>query len=434
MNQENLKIIKVGILAEEPFFWGSRKHYHKIVLDGYQWTVKKTTYKFSTTYLYDKDIIEGKLNTDAFDVFLIPGGGVGNNEALLKGFTSLRKVRKWKKTISDFVKNGGGIIGICGGAAVITDLTTGSGKKPRTFIERQYNKSSLGISQVSSYFKTLAFPLFYPFQMKYPETIGASSYVFSFAKGEIVDGKQIYTGGAPLDFQIMKDNPIFSDFSKETERIRWWAGQALLLPENPDREIRVLARFPKQELSDNDATRVYAWRYIGGIRGILKALVQAYRLVQKEHLDVKLIPLFAYYLAGDWEKTDKIIHLDFSDKPSITAEVYPNENKGRILLSTAHAEYMIWQDGHIEEVDDTKFNCLATGLHQWKDIPELSETLEYELTHNWWIHRRFAAWLAKVPDDHLPPICQSKITQKDRYLISNNIFCTDSLVNQMKNI
>jgi hypothetical protein len=95
---------------------------------------------------------------------------------------------------------------------------------------------------------------------------------------------------------------------------------------------------------------------------------------------------------------------------------------------------MIWQDGHIEEVDDKKFNCLATGLYQWKNIPKLSETLEYELTHNWWIHRRFAAWAAKVPDDHFPPICLSKITEKDRQLISNNIFCNGSLINQMKNI
>ncbi len=429
-----MRTIKVGILAEEPLFWGSRKHYHKIVLDGYQWTAKNTTYRFSTSYLFDKDILDGKLNTSNFDVFLIPGGGVGNNEALLKGFNSLRSVRKWKKTISNFVKDGGGIIGICGGAAVITDLTTGPGKTPRTFIERQYNKSSLGISKVVSYFNTLAFPLFYPFQRKHPEKIGASAYVFSFAHGEVADGKHIYTGGASIDFQIEKDNPIFSDFPKNTERIRWWGGQALLVPEDSDREIFVLARFPKEELSDNKSIRIYAWRYIGGFRGIVRALINSYRLIKENNLDLKLIPLFTYYLAGDWEKTDKVIELDFSDKPCITAEIYPNENKGRILLSTAHPEYMIWQDGHIEEVDDKKFNCLATGLHQWKNMPKLSETLEYELTHNWWIHRRFAAWAAKVPDDHFPPICLSKITEKDRQLISNNIFCNGGLINQMKNI
>ena len=75
-------------------------------------------------------------------------------------------------------------------------------------------------------------------------------------------------------------------------------------------------------------------------------------------------------------KSKKIIDLDFSEKPFMTAEKYPNENKGRILLCTTHPEYMIWQDGHIEEADDKKFNCLATGLYQWKDITKLSERID----------------------------------------------------------
>jgi len=429
-----MRTIKVGILAEEPLFWGSRKHYHEIVLDGYKWTSKNNTYRFSTTYLYDKDILEGKLDISNFDVFLIPGGGVGNNEALLKGFNILPSVRRWKKIVKKFVKEGGGLIGVCGGAALITDLTKGTVEKPRTFIERKYNKSSLGVSCVKSYFKTLAFPLFYPFQNKHPEKVGSTGYVFSFGQGEIADGKRIYTGGAPLDFQIEKNNPIFSDFKKDVERIRWWGGQAFQLPDNADREVHVLARFPKKELSEHKSTRIYAWRYVGGIRGIIKALIKSYKLTKKENLNIRLVPLFAYYLAGDWEKTDKIIELDFANKPSITAEVYPNENKARIILSTAHAEYMIWNGGHIEEIDENKFSCLATGLHQWKNITKLSDTLEYELTHNWWILRRFAAWVAKVPDEDLPPICSSKITKKDRYLISNNIYCNDSFINQMKNI
>jgi hypothetical protein len=36
MEKTKMRTIKVRILAEEPFFWGSRKHYHKIVLDGDQ--------------------------------------------------------------------------------------------------------------------------------------------------------------------------------------------------------------------------------------------------------------------------------------------------------------------------------------------------------------------------------------------------------------
>ena len=144
--------------------------------------------------------------------------------------------------------------------------------------------------------------------------------------------------------------------------------------------------------------------------------------------------LYTFLLAGNWELTDKIIDLDFSKKPSITAEIYPNENKGRILLCTSHPEYMIWYNGHIEENKETNFNCLATGLHKWKQISPLSDTATKELTHSWWMIRRFVAWAAKIPDDHFPPIDIEKNTDKIKSIISENVFWDGSLLNLIKNI
>lgn len=238
-NNKNVsfKDIRVAILAEEPFFWGSRKYYHPIILDTYSWKVDDIIYRIQTHYVYDKDILKGKLNTSDFDVLLVPGGGVGNNQALMKGFSFLRHVKKFKKNIANFVKEGGGYIGICGGAALLTDLVRDAGEKPCSFVERQYNKSSFGISCVSSYFKHIAFPLFYPFQYAHPEKIGNSAYAFSFAPGETVDKKRVYTTGIPIDVILLKNNPIFSDYPHQTRRIRWWAGQALIIPENPDCDI-----------------------------------------------------------------------------------------------------------------------------------------------------------------------------------------------------
>ena len=197
--------IRIAILAEEPIGWGSGKHYFPIILNNYSWIVKNKTYKFIANYIFDKDILKGKLNTSDFDVLLVPGGGVGDGESIVKGLTFLRSVRKWKKNISTFIQDGGGYVGICGGAALITGLKTGH-KKHRTFLEKQYDKSSLGVSCVTSYYRTFAFPLLYPFQKNHPEKIGAIAYVFSFAPGETVDGKRIHTGGVPLDFQISKNH------------------------------------------------------------------------------------------------------------------------------------------------------------------------------------------------------------------------------------
>lgn len=430
-NEEH--IIRVAILADEPLGWGSGKHFFPAILQNYVWTIQRKTYTIRTQYIYDDDIIKGRLNASEFDVLLVPGGGVGDGQAVMKGFVFSRKVRRWKKNISTFIKNGGGYVGICGGAALITDLKTGD-KKPRTFLERQYNKSALGVSCVSSYYKSIAFPLFYPFQKNYPEKIGAIAYVFSFAPGETVDGVRIHTGGTPLDFQLCRDHPIFSDFKQDTERIRWWGGPALVVPEKPDRDVKILAKYLPQERADDKDIRIHAWNYTGGIRGLFVAFLKALQYIKKENDTLKNVFLYTFYMAGDWKLTDKVIELDYSNKPSITAEVYPNDNEGRILLCTAHPEYMVWWNGHITEMKNTNFTCLGTGLYKWEDIAPMSQNAKDELTHTWWMVRRFVAWAAKVQDDHLPPIQKEELMEKDKSILLKNVFWDGTLLNQMENI
>jgi len=425
--------IHIGILAEEPLGWGSGKHYFPVILDGYQWRVKGTTYLFSTEYLYDKDIRNGKLTTENFHAVLVPGGGVGDGHSIMKGFSSIPHVRSWKKQISAFIKQGGGYIGICGGTALLTGLTTGKHTKPTTFTERQYEKSSLGVSSVQSYYNHLAIPLFFPFQKYYPERIGATAYVFSFAPGTTTDGVWMYSGGVPVDFQINCDHPIFAGMKRSTEKIRWWGGPALEVPSTADRDISILARYPAKDFSTQDGTRIYAWKYTGGLRGLLKGLFKSFQYCKHHHQSLRHLLTFAYFLAGDWVQTDRLIDLEFSNKASITAEVYPNEHQGRILLCTAHPEYMVWWDGSISEVDSHGFHCLATGFHQWNKIRPFQSTGIEELMYTWWMVRRFAAWAAKVPDDHLPPIERGEITHKATDLLAE-VFPKGDIIDQMKSI
>ena len=427
------RILRVAILAEEPLGWGSGKHFFPIILQDYTWTIHNTTYTYQVNYIFDKDIIHGHLNTSEYDVLLVPGGGVGDGQAVMKGFPFSKKIRKWKKSISTFIKNGGGYVGICGGAALITDLTTGD-KTPHTFLERQYNKSLLGVSCVSSYYKSIALPIFYLFQKNHPENIGALAYVFSFAPGETIDGVRIHTGGAPVDFHLCKDHPIFSGFPKDSERIRWWGGPALIIPEQPDRVVKVLATYPSRWLADEQDIRIHAWKYTGGIHGLFVAFLKALQYIKKEKDTLKNVFLYTFYMAGDWKITEKPIELDYSNKPSITAEVYPNKNKGRILLCTAHPEYMVWRNGHITEMKKTHFNCIGTGLYKWEDIESLSQNAEDELTHTWWMVRRFVAWAAKVPDNDLPPIHKEKLKDDEKSILLKNVFWDGSFRNQIENI
>ena len=426
--------VRVAILADEPFFWHSRKHYHHIILHNYSWTIRDKLYRTTATYIYDKNIINGDLDISNYDVLLIPGGGVGNNQALMKGFTFIPKVRKFKRNIVKFIKQGGGCIGICGGAALITDLKKDPGEKPRTMIERLYQKSSLHVSCVSSYFKHLAFPIFYPFQRNYPEMIGNSAYAFFFAPGKTKDGISFHSRGCPLDIQIKKNNPIFRDIDDKQICMRWWAGQGLLVNENPSRPVFVLATFPQYDVSEKKETMIYAWRYDGGILGVLRSFLYACRYAKKHHLSFGDVLLYMFYLAGDWSRTDRVVVLSLESKPCMTAEIYPTEGKGRIVLSTVHPEYMVWNGGYIEEVDSTQFHCLGKGFYQWKDVEPLSSSLQKEATQNWWILRRLVAWAAKVPDADLPPREPGEITKEVKEEILKNILWDGTSLHQMKNI
>ena len=427
--------IKVAILKSEPLFWKTcALRFFHIILDKYQWEKNSKKYIISTHFIDDTDILKGRLLTSHFNVLLIPGGGVGDGHSISKGFNLSIKTNKWKKQIQNFIKSGGGCIGFCGGASLITSLSTGESRKPTTFVERQYNKSSLNISCVTSYYRYLAFPLLFPFQYNHPERIGTTAYVFSFEPGRTIDGKRIHCGGVPLELKINKNNPIFSDYPSNNIRIRWWGGQALITPKKPDRSLITLASYPSTDLHENELTKIHAWKYVGGVYGLIIAFFKALKFIKYNKLNLMEFPMLTYYFAGDWTITDKIIKSDFANRPAITTEIYPNEKKGRITLCTVHPEYMIWYGGAIREQDNSKFHCLATGLYQWYDIEKMNALIDENITQTWWLVRRLVAWTGKVPDNELPPIEKQKLSKKDIIRLSKNIYWDGTLLNQMNNI
>jgi len=433
MTTSEQKVLRVAILAEEPLGWGSGKRYFPTILDGYSWETRGRSYRFAAGYVYDHDILDGRLTTSDYDVFLVPGGGVGDGEAVTKGLTFRRKVRRWKEKITDFIEAGGGYVGICGGAALITGLVTGQGK-PRSILARLYDASALGSSCVKSYYKALSLPIFTRLQRRHPERVGATAYVFSFAPGETADGKLIHSGGVPVDFELDKDNPLFGDYGEDRLRMRWWGGPGLIVPEVADRQVSILARYPHPDFSTDPRTDVFAWRYTGGPCGLARAVFRSVGMIVREGLKLGDTLTYAYYLAGTWRRAEETIDLDCAGRACMTAEVYPNEQQARILLCAAHPEYMVWWGGEIEEVDESDSVCLGRGLHRWKGIAPLSDTLQAELTYTWWVVRRMVAWAAKVPDTDMPPIEQGALSDGSREIIENNIYWDGTLLDQMRNI
>lgn len=425
------KKIKVAILAEEPIGWASGKHFFPVILQGYSWQGKHVNYTVETSFIFDEDIRENKLNSSNFDVLLVPGGGVGDGECLTKGISFLPKVKTWKKNIRTFISNGGGYIGICGGAALLTDLETAN--KRKTFMERLYHKSSVQVSSIKSYYKEMAFPLLYPFQHVYPEKIGPLAYVFSFQPGKTTDERRVLASGVPIRCQINQDHEFFTGFPKNHMVMRWWGGPGLIVPKDKRREISILAWYPSSDFSTTDKTKINAWMYTGGILGFMRGVGNAARYIKKHKKRLNQLLTYIFYFSGDWKKTEKIVDLDLADRPCITTEIYPNDNMARIFLCTTHPEYMIWEDGEIKEAEDNHFNCIGHGFHRWESIKAFSKDGSIELTHSWWIIRRAVAWAAKIPPEDFPPI-NEPIDNTVMNKLKQDVFWDGTLDHQMAKI
>lgn len=384
-------VIRIALYAQDVFISSGADVYVRI-LDKYQWTVGNITYRFDVTPIYDKDIYHGHLTTASFDVLLLPGGGGGGYVTLTKSHPLLPKVIVWKRQILDFVKNGGSYAGVCGGTYSLLGLD----RPPQTPFERMFDRSAINISCAKLSFTSWATPIFCQWVGLKPEAVGIGAYLYYTGWDQT---GRIYSG-VPLDVGVNRSHPIFGGYQNDTVRIRWIAGPAYTLPSHPDREVSVVARYPTEEISTNPATQIHAWRYTGGIRGFLPGFLQYF--FQANTLVNGLLNTYTH--AGDWKKTDAIIQTNFSDKPFMTTEVFPNDNAARIFLCAGHPEYSIWWGGHIVEANDTAHNSLYSSLYRWTDVIPENQTMVDEATYNWWIARRALAWCAKIPDLDLPPI------------------------------
>jgi hypothetical protein len=357
---------------------------------GYQWDVGNISYKILIKFIDDKGIFTGELNIRNYDLLMIPY--MEAEYLILKHYKPTLYNWIWKKRFADFVKEGGGYIGYCASSLLVTKLSN----KPNTLNEKMLNMMHIDITTVRSYVDAGL-----PFLIQlsgHPEDIGPSAY--QWYTGWNASNPSDWLGGCCLDCIIDKNNPIFSDFYGVTRRIRWCGGPAYITSNSIDDNVKVLAYYPKQEISDNISTQIYAWKYVGRLIGLVRGFIRSAKTAES----LSELIYFTPFQAVDWKKTDKIIETHLANKPFMTMEIYPNNNQGRIILCGGHPEDTVWWDGHIDELNDTKKNCLYDALNRWFCITPFNQTIEDEDTYNWWMVRRQTAWVSKTPDKDLPPI------------------------------
>ncbi|MDH7517352.1 MAG: hypothetical protein QHH19_03310 [Candidatus Thermoplasmatota archaeon] len=380
---DDINEIRIAVYSMGDIFLEGMQDYLDIFY-GYQWKVGNKIYGFNLTAVDDKAIFKGKLNTKNYEVFTI--SWMEASQMIMKLSQHRIKNFIWKNKVADFVKDGGGYFGSCAAATI---MTSGLSNRPRTIYEKQMDRGSLHVSQVKSYIN--ANFIFIPQLSGHPEKIGSTGYVWFSGWDE--NNESHYFSGCCLDVIVDKNNPIFSDLYENTRRIHWAGGPALIIPEQSN-NVKVIAYYPNEEISDNKSTQIHAWKYTGRILGFIKGFIKTIKM--EGNIFDKI--LFTLFKATDWKMTNKIIQTKCANMPFMTMEIYPNENQGRIILCGGHPEDWVWWGGHIEETKDTSKNNLFDALHYWTGIDKVINN------YNWWIYRRVAAWAGKVPDNDLPPV------------------------------
>lgn len=105
----------------------------------YGWKVNGREYVFNITEIGRKEVMgvgKNALTNENFDVFIV---GASARSYLVDGFNE-----KWHKNVLNFVANGGGYIGICGGAI----LASRGYKMPKSAFQRHVNEGVLGMADV----------------------------------------------------------------------------------------------------------------------------------------------------------------------------------------------------------------------------------------------------------------------------------------------
>lgn len=393
--------VNIALYSSTPIGWDkSAALWYLPILENYTWSADGKTYKFVVTPISDDDILSGNLKLENFDMMLVPGGGVGDEQAIVKGTLPNRpKVISWKNAIKDFISDGGGYVGHCGGTALMCELE----KKPETILEKNYHKSAIGATKVKIYYKNAANYFLCHFRKDGYKKMGAATYVLWSAYTDETDGYPDYNGLC-FDIKLNKSHPIYKDFHKDTCRVRWIGGPALVLPTDPSSRASIGASYPDEKVCDNESQRVHYWKYTGGALGYIKGLFKGIKWCLTHGLPLSESTIAAIEFASDWDPVDEYVDLNQAGKPCMVTDIYPNENEGRIVLDGLHPERNVWWGGHFEEAEDHNNNYIAEGFFTLTDYVPFDETPEDEDTYTWWIVRREIAWAAKVPDNDLPPI------------------------------
>ncbi len=321
--------------------WGRNNRYIEEIL-SYNWSAGDASYRFNLTTI-DVDDVTGianvTLTTDRFDVFII---GASADSYLVDGLDPT-----WKQNVRRFVANGGGYLGICGGA----NAASLGFEHPRNWFQRRVNRGALGLADVyiNDHF------------------LGEWQYLLKYGFGgpDVDHGDNDTSSYISVNTTVHRtpDNVIFEDFSGGYRYISYAGGPGM---------------------------------YPAGTASLGRGSLVPLLTYNEEPMETKPIHYWRPSLSG-W----KILANVTTHLQGTYAGVATTYHDGRVVLYGPHPEDGVVVNGTIYEYrghgmltfflpfEAYVFNYVGTSLGE---------------TYNWWIVRRSVAWAADVPAEGLPPV------------------------------
>jgi len=245
------------------------------------------------------------------------------------------------KNVKEFLSHGGGYLSSCGG----TIFSTQGYKNPKNLFEKRVNKCVLKIADV--YINL--------------NLDGEDQYIRKC--GELTTANQ---GLIPIENRVVRNNanPIFALYPMNTVNMSYGGGPGLYCANAGDPNL-------------------------GEITPLL--------VINEELMDTKPIHWYIKGLLPGWIPF-KTVKTDMFGQYGAIATTYGN---GKVVVFNAHPEIRLILNGTIKEYigRSTGFGVRFPPFRvvfSWTGTP-------MNMSYNWWIHRRAAAWIAGVPDDDLPP-------------------------------
>ena len=325
---------------------------------NYKWIKNNKEYSFDIKVIDKKDVLgygKNPLNNENFDVFIISASA---KSYLFDGIND-----RWKENVQKFVANGGGYLGVCGGA----NAGSQGFENPENIFHYRVNQGVLGLADVyiNDYFLG---------EWQYLLKIGFGSWTWT---NITVDSYPSYIS-VNTTVQQNRDNVIFSVYNQKYRDISYAGGPGLYTAYKQDSELGEIIPLLVYNEEPMYTKPIHYWN--------------------KDNNNWQIVSNITTNLSGTYAGI---------------ATTY-NDN-GRVVLYGPHPEYpYVVVNGSIIEYQS--FGYLSR-YHNFSQYVYNYVGNLMNFSYNIWIIRRSIAWAAHISDEDLPPLDESSIwlTEPDQY-------------------